>query len=52
MCQNFKLAINSLYSKDKYDIYLTGLNDFLLSADLATLFTSHYIEILIFPFNF
>lgn len=50
--QEWERCVNSLFSKGKFDIYITGSNAKLLSGELATFLSGRYIEIHVFPFCF
>lgn len=45
-------CINSLLSKNLFDIYITGSNANLLSSEMATYVAGRYVEIHIYPFSF
>ena len=50
--KGFETVVNAYKSEEKYSIFLTGSNSYLLSGELITKLTGRYIEIEMLPLNF
>ena len=48
----FHRVVDSLFVKENTDIYITGLNAYFMSSDIATLLTGRYVEIQMLPLSF
>jgi predicted AAA+ superfamily ATPase len=51
-CTEYEKAVDSLFIKDKVDVYITGSNAHMLSGELATLLSGRYVEIRMLPLSF
>ncbi|PLS31265.1 ATPase [Bifidobacterium margollesii] len=51
-CPGFEDAVESLYSHDLTDIYITGSNAHMLSSELATLLSGRFMTIPVLPLSF
>ena len=49
---NFPKVVDSLYIKEKVDIYMTGSNAYMLSGEIATLISGRYVQIEMLPLSF
>ena len=50
--KEFEKAIDSLFTRENLDIYITGSNAYMLSSELATFLSGRYIEIKMLPLSF
>lgn len=51
-CKGFEKAVDSLFIKEKTDVYITGSNAYMLSGELATLLSGRYVTIDMLPLSF
>lgn len=51
-CLGFEKVVDSLFIKDRVDVYITGSNAYMLSGELATLISGRYISIDMLPLSF
>lgn len=49
---NFPKVVDSLYIKEKVDIYMAGSNAYMLSSEIATLISGRYVQIEMLPLSF
>ena len=52
LVDQFQRAVDSIFLKERVDLYITGSNAYLLSGELATLLSGRYVEINILPLSF
>lgn len=50
--EKFEKAVDSLFIKENTDIYLTGLNAYFISGELATFLSGRYVELRMLPLSF
>lgn len=51
-CPEFEKAVDSLFIKDRVDVYIAGSNAHMLSGELATMLSGRYVEIQMLPLSF
>lgn len=49
---NFPKVVDSLYLRERVDLYITGSNAYMLSSEIATLIAGRYVQIEMLPFSF
>ena len=52
LVRDFTRVIDSLFIRENVDLYITGSNANLLSAEIATMLTGRYVEIKMLPLSF